>query len=250
MIVLYFKKTFTIQIPEGIYMSEINIYCDESCHLEKENEKIMVVSCAYCPKTKVQKISKTIRAIKEKHKIAKFAEIKWKKVSKSKEEFYLDLLNYFLNEPDLRFRSIVIDKTILNHAKFGQDHNSWYYKMIYQLVKYIVDKEPKNIYNIYADKKENSFQVKKEIKVTKECLQSTYNKDFVVQNILSSESEIMQLTDFLQGAVSFRNRQLENIPNANKIKICLSELIEKKLNITLTEKNYCDKFNIFLWGVY
>ena len=52
----------------------INIYCDESCHLQNEQEKRMFVSCIYCPKDLVSKISNDIRQLKQKHKIWKYAE--------------------------------------------------------------------------------------------------------------------------------------------------------------------------------
>ena len=46
--------------------NEINIYCDESCHLEHEKEQIMLMSCLYCPKDKVKEISYDLRYLKEK----------------------------------------------------------------------------------------------------------------------------------------------------------------------------------------
>ena len=184
---------------------EINIYCDESCHLQNETEKYMFVSCICCPKESVRKISNDIQELKQKYKIWRFAEIKWTKVSASKEEFYYELLNLFLKENCLRFRTIIIpDKTKLQHEKFGQDPNSWYYKMIYQLVKYLVKKQYQ--YNVYIDKKENSYQSKFELNHMKQCLERHFKKDFHVQNIRSHESELMQLNDFLQGIVSYCNR--------------------------------------------
>jgi hypothetical protein len=228
----------------------INIYCDESCHLENDEQKIMLVSCTYCAKDKVRKISEEIRALKQKHKIWRFAEIKWTKVSKSKEAFYLELLDYFLNNPNLKFRTIIIDKTQLDHSEFGQTHNEWYYKMIYLLVSYIIDKETSLDYNIYADKKENSYQVKREVKHTKECLQAHYKKEFILQNIQSHQSEIMQINDFLQGAISFYNRKLYKIEGYNKTKRAIVEKLKLELNIDLSSTNYYEKFNIFRWGKF
>ena len=38
---------------------EYNIYCDESCHLESNNSKYMLIGAVYCPKIKVKKIKTT-----------------------------------------------------------------------------------------------------------------------------------------------------------------------------------------------
>src|SRR5574344_1775945 len=108
---------------------KINIYCDESCHLENEQCKTMVVSCLRCPMESVKKISEEILALKKEYGIWKYAEIKWSKVSKSKEKFYIQLLEYFFNNDSLKFRAIVIDKSELNHPARKQNHNTWYFKM-------------------------------------------------------------------------------------------------------------------------
>ena len=234
----------------------INIYCDESCHLQNEQEKRMFVSCIYCPKDLVSKISNDIRQLKQKHKIWKYAEIKWTKISKSRQDFYLELLNYFLSEPNLHFRTIIIaDKTKLNHEIFGQNHNTWYYKMIYQLVEYVIaqkiDKHKKNRddyeYNIFADKKENSSQARRALLVTKDCLQTHFAKPFLFHNIASHQSEIMQLNDFFLCAVAYFNRGLYKNKNAISTKKLIIDVLIKELNISLNKKNYNDKFNILVW---
>ncbi len=228
---------------------EINIYCDESCHLLHESEVQMFVSCTYCPKSEVKRISEEIRNLKRKHNIWRYAEIKWTKVSNSKESFYMDLLDYFLNESALSFRTIIIpDKHKLEHEKFGQNHNSWYYKMIYLLVKYIIRFNKDNNYYIYIDKKENSFQAKRYLLKLKECIEAYFEKDIHVQNILSHQSEIMQLNDFLQGIVSYSNRKNNFSGNLNQTKLKLIEHIEASININLSISNEDKKYNIFKWS--
>ena len=44
---------------------EINIYCDESCHLEYDGQRAMVFGCVRYPKGKVQELSKNIRELKK-----------------------------------------------------------------------------------------------------------------------------------------------------------------------------------------
>ena len=44
-----------------------NIYCDESCHLEHDNESAMTIGGVWCPQNKKDEIFHRIREIKEEH---------------------------------------------------------------------------------------------------------------------------------------------------------------------------------------
>lgn len=222
---------------------EINIYCDESCHLENEECKTMVVACLRCPKEQVQEISNDIVDIKKKHKIWKYAEIKWTKVSRSKRDFYVDLLNYFFDNPYLKFRAIIIDKSTLNHPARQQNHNTWYFKMIYYLVDKIL--QVNKSYNVYVDKKENSYQAKHELKLTEQFLQRDC-ENLKLQNITSYKSELMQLNDFIQGIVCFYNRGLHLRLESCETKKELVEIV-KSQGIDLKKTNYNTKFNLLFW---
>ncbi|MCK4356448.1 DUF3800 domain-containing protein, partial [Candidatus Bipolaricaulota bacterium] len=67
-----------------------NIYCDESCHLEHDRQKVMVLGAVWCPFEKARETAQAIRAIKEKHGLGREFEIKWTKVSPGKIDFYID----------------------------------------------------------------------------------------------------------------------------------------------------------------
>ena len=71
--------------------STYNIYCDESCHLEHDNQGIMVLGALWCPLEKAKEIALNIRKIKAQHGLKPSFEIKWTKVSPSKISFYLDI---------------------------------------------------------------------------------------------------------------------------------------------------------------
>ena len=65
-----------------------------------------------------------------------------------------------------------------------------------------------------------------------------------MQHIRSDESQLLQLSDLLTGAVSYRNRDLKS----SDIKLELVNHLEEKLGIRLdmtTSKSYA-KFNLFL----
>ena len=72
-----------------------NIYCDETNHLEHSPIKIMGLGLIWCPKDEVRKINERIREIKRRHRLSPEFEIKWTKISPSKQLFYQDVIDYF-----------------------------------------------------------------------------------------------------------------------------------------------------------
>jgi hypothetical protein len=130
-----------------------NIYCDESCHLEHDGLKSMALGALWFPADRTQEIAERIREIKSKHRIGRHEEIKWARVSPSKTQLYLDLIDYFFDDDHMCFRGLIIrDKTKLEHSAFGQTHDEWYYKMYFLLLAYLLDPEAE--YRIYLDIKD------------------------------------------------------------------------------------------------
>lgn len=222
----------------------MNYYCDESCHLLTDDSDFMVLGMLYCPKEKVKYISKQIKSIKQKHKIPTSTEIKSTKVSKGQLDFYMDLIDFFINYDELNFRAIVIDKTQLQHKELNQTHEKFYYKIIYLLFQNYILCNNEN--NIYLDFKDNSSyyhsqKVKKYLNLTKKYHDSDIR--FKAQPINSKDSYLMQLSDLIIGLVTYANRGL----NTNIAKLTLISRLENELNIKLTATNYDLKFNILKW---
>lgn len=231
-------------------MSEIyNIYCDESCHLEHDKQKSMVIGAMWCPKNKSKDFFYQIRDIKLQHNLPAKFEIKWTKVSPAKIAFYLNLVEWFFKCTELNFRAIIIpDKTVLDHAKFLQTHDDWYYKMFFRLLGPLLDKD--NTYNIYLDIKD-TCSVAKEEKL-REFL-SHHMHDFSmeaiekIQAVSSHEIELIQLADLFIGALSYRSRKLKD----SEAKIRLINKIEENCQYPLsyTRPKMDKKFNIFYWDI-
>ena len=53
----------------------INIYCDESCHLEHDNLPVMALGAIWAPKEHVKRLNTGLRDIKARHRA--FSELKW-----------------------------------------------------------------------------------------------------------------------------------------------------------------------------
>jgi len=80
--------------------TEYNIYCDESCHLEKDDSRVMVLGAVWCPKEVKNEVFGRIREIKAKYGFKPGFEVKWNKVSESRIDFYLELINYFFDDTE------------------------------------------------------------------------------------------------------------------------------------------------------
>lgn len=226
---------------------EYNIYCDESCHLENDRQKAMVLGAISCPSDKTQTAFKQIRSLKTLHKMDTAFEIKWTKVSPAKEKFYRDVIDYFFDEDFLSFRALIIpDKSILNHTKFEQDHDTWYYKMYFNMLKVIIS--PEDIYNIYVDIKDTKGSEK--IRKLHDVLSNEhydFNKKIIhkIQLVHSHEIELLQLADVLIGAMSYINRGLQT----STAKTSLINQIKRKTGYSLTRNTLYKekKFNLFVW---
>lgn len=213
-----------------------NIYCDESCHIENDHKKYMFLGSINCAYPQVRRHTERIKELKDKHKFN--AEIKWSHVSISKLQFYLDLVDYFF-DTDLKFRAIGIDKTQIRCDDFNSNFDDFYYKMYYQLLNYKVDTT--NHYNVYLDIKDALSAIK--VRRLKDILNVKYGVFRNVQNIRSEESVLMQLADFLMGAISY-NANFEQ--KLNLAKVLILDKISKHANMSnLARTNYSEKLNLF-----
>lgn len=230
-------------------MSEIfNVYCDESCHLEHDQQKAMVLGAIWCPLDKSREISVRLREIKQKHGMAAQFEVKWTKVSPAKTGLYLDLVDYFFDDDDLHFRALIVpDKTKLRHDAIpGQDHDTWYYKMYFDMLKVIF--RPDARYRVYLDIKDTRG-AEKTAKLHEVLCNNMYDFSREVierlQLVHSHEIEQLQLADLLIGAVSYLNRNL----HGNKAKEALIARIQERSGYSLLKTTLYreDKVNLFHW---
>ncbi|SLM15312.1 Phage P1-related protein in restrction modification operon RflA [uncultured spirochete] len=225
----------------------INIYCDESCHLEHDHQKAMTLGAIWCEKKKIKEITRRLIEFKGKYGLRHESEIKWSKISSNHYQPYLDIIDYFFDDDDLHFRGLIIpDKSILNHQKFNQTHDEWYYKMFFRLLTPIID--PNYKYNIFLDYKD--IQGAERITKLHDVLCNNmydFNHSIIesIQLVKSHHVELIQLTDIIVGALSYNARDLNT--NAGKNKII--ERIKQRSGYSLTRSTLYreSKFNIFIW---
>lgn len=224
-----------------------NIYCDESCHLENDASDVMVLGAVYCPIEKVKSITLDINNIQNKYNLSKFNELKWTKVSNSKIDMYKEIVDYFFENDDLHFRALIVNnKSKLDHERFKQTHDEWYYKMYFDMLKGILI--PSQQYNIYLDIKDTQGAYK--VKQLQEVLANNmydFNLKVVrkIQNVRSHECKLVQLADLLIGAICYKNRDIKT----SEAKLDMVEFIKCKSGYSLDKTTLYreEKFNIFVW---
>ena len=225
----------------------LNIYCDESCHLEHDGQSAMTLGAVWCPAASARQIAEDIRALKMRHGMGRHFESKWAKVSPGGLPFYQSLLDYFFDTPHIHFRAVVAaDKSSLRHDDFRQTHDDWYYKMYFQLLSVLLS--PSARYAIYLDIKDTQSGPK----TTKlwEVLCNNirdFDREVVrqLQTVRSHEVEQIQLVDLLTGIVSAANRDMTTSP----AKLALVERMRQRsgYDLTRTAPRSEAKVNVFRW---
>jgi len=235
-----------------------NIYCDESCHLENDKEKVMALGAVHCQESKKKEIFERLFELKKKHNLVPkinnkpktnraYYELKWSKVSLAKIDYFKDIIDYFFDNDHLNYRALVVpDKSKLDYEKFNHTHDTFYYKMYFSMLKVILN--PDKAHHIYIDIKDTKS--KEKVQKLEEVLRNDkydYAKEIIkkVQQVRSHEVELIQLADLLTGAVSYVNRGLTD----SKAKNILIEHIRHRSKYTLTKSTLIreQKFSIFLW---
>ena len=228
-----------------------NVYCDETCHLEHDRSNAMVLGAVWCPQSKLREINERIRQIKRRNNVSETMELKWTKISPAKNDLYKDLVNYFFDDDDLHFRGVIIpDKSKLDHAKYNQTHDAWYYKMYFDMLKVIFS--PVDHYEIYIDIKDSN-SAKKVKKLREVCCNSVY--DFSqkliqrLQLIRSDEVQIMQVVDIIIGAIGYENRIFPEGFVKSEAKQEIVALIKKRSGYTLKKTTLLreEKVNLLMW---
>jgi len=242
------NELWTLSSNSFLHMSSlINIYCDESCHLENDHQKAMVLGAIWSPSDKKVEITKRINDLRRRHGMPNQFEFKWTKVSPAKAQMYLDLIDYFFDDDDIHFRGLIIpNKELLDHGHFRQSHDEWYYKMYFNMLKLIL--KPSYTYHIYLDIKDTRSNEK--VRKLHDVLCNNaydFSRAMIqrVQQVRSHEIAQAQLADVLIGALSYKFRGLRE----NSAKRAIIKRIMERSGYSLDRSTLYleEKFNIFVW---
>jgi hypothetical protein len=147
----------------------------------------------------------------------------------------------------MHFRALLVpDKPILRPDDFGQNHDIWYYKMYFDMLKVLLS--PTAAYRIYLDIKDTR-SADKVAKLHDVLSNNIYDfqREIVerVQNVRSHECEILQLADLLIGAVGYVNRGLSG--NTGKEALVARTRDRSHYQLTHSTLYREEKFNLFVW---
>lgn len=227
--------------------SVVHIYCDESCHLENDRMKAMVLGALWCPADRRKSLSRRVKELKARHGLSPDFEIKWVKVSPAKLAFYLLLVDLFFDEPMLHFRGVVVpDKKLLDHGRFRQSHDEFYYKQWFLLLDRLI--KFGNGYRIFIDIKDT--QGCEKVGKLHEILCNArydFNQDVInsIEQVQSDHVPLLQLADLLIGALSYAHRGLQGSP----AKQALVSHIQSRSGLNLLKSSSLNeqKFNLLVW---
>jgi len=224
---------------------DYDVFCDESRYLEHDRYQYMLIGGVWCERDSRRKINSEIEEIKSKSRFA--GELKWNNVTLKKLGFFKKIIRLFFKNKSLSFRCIVIDKRKLKHDFFNPTggHDEFFYKMYY----YMLNKKiyPTNTYRIFLDFKGKNNS--KKINSLQEIIGHTYY-DFsneivtLMQSVQSIQFPVLQLTDFLIGAIGYEWNDLDT--SVAKLEICKYLKEKACLNsLKLTTAYKEDKFEVF-----
>ncbi len=209
----------------------INLYCDESRHLPRDRESVMLMGALSCPSDAVQQLHSEMREMCKAHSLPAHFEIKWAKVSPGKLPFYEAALDWFLSKDALTFSCLVLpDKqaTFQRLPDASQDH--LYYSLYYQLLRQ--ELEPENRYRAFLDMKDTRGRQKlKELTRLLKTDAGELSQLEHMQHVRSHEIGLMHITDFLLGMVGFARSRTDG--EGSQAKQALVRRMEAELGYPL-----------------
>lgn len=225
---------------------DFDVYCDESrpdvfCS-QNNNARHLVIGSLWLPTAARSEMKQAIHGLRDKHRVG--GEFKWRKVTPSRRDFYMELIAWFMSMGDrLRFRCIAVNHEQLDLKLYHDDDQELgFYKFYYQVLHHwILDC---NRYSIFCDFKKN--RKPNRLHVLQQCLRNSNLSSEIlrVQAVRSKESVLLQLTDVLTGIASAR---LNNIltPDTTKHDLAceLENRVGRQVRHTLRNEQ---KFNVFV----
>lgn len=223
-----------------------NAYCGESCRLENDGTPVMALGAVTCPKREVRDVAESIRALKVAHGLKPGFEAKWTKVSPARASFYTELIGFFLGDERLRFRGLVVpDKSLSDHLCFGQSRQDWYCKM-YRTMLLPIFTAPHR-YHIYLgvnDTRGGSRSRQLHDEIANSLVDPDRQTVERVQQVRSHESELLQVTDLLIGALTYTNRGLDT----SSAKVAIVERLREGVGQQALSRTFSSsKLNILVW---
>lgn len=225
------------------------IYCDESgleALTHKEAHLYTAIGGIWMPADYRNIFKEKMNFIKQNHDVR--VELKWNKVSPKFLNLYKEILDYFFQTEQLRFRVILIEASKVDNYTFNdKDTELGFYKFYYQLLHHWIFDF--NDYEIFLDLKVN--RDKSRIKVLKNALSNANLTSGIpqVQGLPSEQSLGIQLADILTGMVNAKfNKEITSTAKIGLIEHAENTYLGKIIKPTPKWEEKLNVFKINLQG--
>ncbi|MEC9485836.1 MAG: DUF3800 domain-containing protein [Candidatus Izemoplasma sp.] len=219
-----------------------SIFCDESRHLENDEHSHMLIGAILCETGNENHYNNIIKGLKEKHGMNKNTELKWTKVSSRYLGLYKDIIDFTYDNP-IFIRILIADKSNLDHNRFEQTHDKWYYKMYYHLLTYFGSRYD-SLYKVYLDIKDTNTH--KRVDKLNKILNYQYASEYIVKSVRSHEKQFIQVIDLIIGAAGYKYSDKKS----SEAKLEVMNYLESKFGVNFFKKTayQSQKINIFTWN--
>lgn len=217
-----------------------DVYCDESSPENfkhpRAGEYYTLIGSIWCPAEERAGLKARINALRQQHSI--HGEGKWGRVSLRALPYYAGLIDLFFDSP-LRYRVLVLRADELNLDFHDSSTELMFYKFYYFLLREWL--AGAHEYRIFTDIRTNRSRTRLQ---DLQGFLGRFNPgaSVSVQAIPSGESVLMQLTDILTGAVSYRFHRRETSEARLELIRHLEVLIGHRIGPTVKGEQ---KFNVF-----
>ncbi|TFZ56057.1 DUF3800 domain-containing protein [Methylorubrum sp. Q1] len=218
--------------PEPSQIS--NIYVDES---SQTKHKYLVLGGIILPSESCDGLAESIWAARQ-PELPK-GEMKWVKVSRSKLDAYLRVVDTFFDRKDINrfeFHSLIVDTHKLNDRKYNQGcRDTGFNKEIYQLLMKFRRLHSGCLFHVYPDRRSTKNAPEDlRVIVNRGALKSGDRRDYPFRRIhfRDSDAEVaLQLVDLLIGAIAYRLNGHDQAPDASQAKRSLCEHVLARAGI-------------------
>jgi len=224
-----------------------NIYCDES-RVENEDSDKMTIGALFVLRSKKKKIVKEINKIYLENEFC--YELKWTKVGDKYFDFYKKIIDYFIEESELNFRVIIVDKKKVKKEVYHKnDPELAFFKFYYFMLRARLLDD--SAYYIFLDKKPT--RDKNRARALYSFLSSYilgHKRNCNIRHLQSYSSDkntLIQVSDFFTGLFGYGcNKKIKKGSTKHKLVEYFKEKTKKSDLCTtsfLSEK----KCNVFVW---
>ena len=207
---------------------KFEVYCDEAFPdlMTSKNPKAryFLIGSLWLPADLREEIKTRIKSLRDQH--STWGEIKWKKVTRPKIDFYVGLIDLFMEYGDnIQFRCLAADRMLLNNGLYCNDHEQGFYNLYYQaLHQGILDSDT---YSIFCDTRKD--RDKRQLRTLESKLAQSNSLANIgsIQRLPSRQVVLIQLTDLLLGAA---NSRMNNSLTVGTAKEQLVSTLENRLD--------------------